>query len=359
MEENQNQEQIPNSDEFNFAGNGKKKKRMGPVKGLFLAIVIVLLICIIGLLVRMVMAGDGDFFKPIKDIFGIEGEETEKKKSPETKEDDITPVVTSGRYTLLSDAVNEEGVKHYRLTVDMGDIMNYAMDELQTTNSLYDQTANIEFNEDMYNTNPYSSEDLTNSIGSVMSMMQEIFKLVDGEMYLDVYFVENEIVQVVVGFDYYETAENLYDYIVDLDDEDTLEEMKHEGIESAEDFADYIQENLAEYLDEDALYDELMENEETAEGFKTLGLKEKDIKDAIDVVNQSGLVEFYINGTDKMSVVISAALNSEDFKEELATIEDEEDYEFDEDNLIESLLLYCNESDEYKDLDLEFVEVDE
>ena len=66
MEENQNS----NSDEFTFSEDGKKKKGMGPLKGLLIALVMVFLIIVIGLLIRMVVAGDGDYFKPFKDMFG-------------------------------------------------------------------------------------------------------------------------------------------------------------------------------------------------------------------------------------------------------------------------------------------------
>ena len=51
----------------------KKKKKMGAFKGLCLALFIVIVIGAIALLVRMVIADDGDYFQPFKQWFGLSG----------------------------------------------------------------------------------------------------------------------------------------------------------------------------------------------------------------------------------------------------------------------------------------------
>ncbi len=397
MEENENQEPISNSNEFNFTGNGKKKKGMGPVKGLLLALLIVFLICMIGLLIRMEIAGDGDYFKPIKEIFGIEGEE-EKQKAP--KQDDLSSLnkqdtKSSERYTLLSEDVNDKNVKHYRMTLDISDIFDYVLDELENAANSYSPTTSLDFNDDYesddygydddeynyddnygydddeynyddsygYDDDEYNDDDSygydtgssSNSSFDQFSMYMSIFEqlkgMIEGELYVDVYFEGNDLVQVIAGCDYMDFVENLYDYM--SSDEDTLSQMEDEGVESLEDFTNYIVENLNEYFDEDYIYDELMEDEDVQSSFSELGIREKDIKDAIDIVNDKGLIEFYLNGTTKIKGIISMAIDSDDFRESL----EETDYTFDEDNLIEDILLLSNETEEFEEMGIEFIEV--
>ena len=397
MEENENQEPISNSNEFNFTGNGKKKKGMGPVKGLLLALLIVFLICMIGLLIRMEIAGDGDYFKPIKEIFGIEGEE-EKQKAP--KQDDLSSLnkqdtKSSERYTLLSEDVNDKNVKHYRMTLDISDIFDYVLDELENAANSYSPTTSLDFNDDYesddygydddeynyddnygydddeynyddsygYDDDEYNDDDSygydtgssSNSSFDQFSMYMSIFEqlkgMIEGELYVDVYFEGNDLVQVIAGCDYMDFVEILYDYM--SSDEDTLSQMEDEGVESLEDFTNYIVENLNEYFDEDYIYDELMEDEDVQSSFSELGIREKDIKDAIDIVNDKGLIEFYLNGTTKIKGIISMAIDSDDFRESL----EETDYTFDEDNLIEDILLLSNETEEFEEMGIEFIEV--
>ena len=143
MEENQ----VPNPEQQNnnVTGKQKTKKKMGPVKGLLLAILIVFLICVLGLLIRMVVAGDGDYFKPIKDIFGIE--EKEDKKSSNSSKGGESSVKSASRYALLSSDTEGENVKHYRLTLDMGDFFSKIMEEYSTINDFSDDN-DYSYNED-------------------------------------------------------------------------------------------------------------------------------------------------------------------------------------------------------------------
>ena len=394
MEENQNS----NSDEFTFSENGKKKKGMGPLKGLLIALVMVFLIIVIGLLIRMVVAGDGDYFKPFKEIFGIETEDDEDNGTKEKTSDKASLSDTSfssSRYLLLSDEVENENVKHYRMTIDVKDMVSKLMDQAYNTydlngneDSYSDEYDNTLDNEDSYNTfdsedsysdnmlddessddyysnddvDSYSSDDessisseFENIMGTLSFMMGFLEDMIDGEIYFDVYFEGNEIVQVVLGYDYEKFIENYYESA--LDDEDAMSELEEEGIESVEDFKEYISSQFDQYLDKDYICDLIMDNEDTKKELDQLGIKEKDIKDAIDINNDAGLVEFYLNGTTKVKALISMALESSEFQQDLEDVEEENDFTFDEDNIIESFFELVNETEEYQEMGIEFVEV--
>ena len=368
MEENGNE-----NENFNFSEEKPKKKGMGPLKGLLLAILIVFLICVIGLLIRMVVSGDGDYFKPIKTIFGIEGEKEDKEASNQSSTDktDVSKSLTN-RYSLLSSSVDAKNVKHYRLTLDIQELLEKAMEDpkLNTVDDTdeddygYDDEDNYSYDDSdedyYYDEESYStqtSNDFASSMASYLSLLEQMIDLVDGEIYADVYFNGNELVQVIIGFDYDKLVGNIYDFIIDNADEETIEGMEDDGIESEEDFKDYIVDTLAEQLDKDALVEELMENEEAEEVLSDLGIKERDIENSIDIVNESGLVEIYINGTDKLNDLLSEYLSDPTFLEEIEDVADENDYTLDEDNLIEDLLLLANEQEEYQDYGIEFVKV--
>ena len=384
MEENQNS----NSDEFTFSENGKKKKGMGPLKGLLIALVMVFLIIVIGLLIRMVVAGDGDYFKPFKDMFGIETEDDTNKTKDEESVSDKLPgsnqSVSSSRYLLLSDEVENENVKHYRMTIDVKDMVSKVMDQAYNTydsnedEDLYsDEYDNTLDNEDSYNDNwlddessdDYSNDDfdsyptdesstsaeIENVLGTLSFMMGFLEDMIDGEIYADVYFEGNEIVQVVVGYDYEKFIENYYESA--LDDEDEMSELEEQGIESVDDFKEYISSQFDEYLDEDYLCEMLMEEEDIASSLGELGIREKDIKDAIDINNDSGLIEIYLNGTSKVKALISMGLESTGFQDTIEEIEEENDFTFDEDNIIESFFELANDMEEYQEMGIEFVEV--
>ena len=347
--------QTPNPEQVNVSGNGKKKKGLGPVKGLLLAILIVFLICVIGLLVRMVVEGDGDYFKPVKSLFGIEEEEEEtsskkknKKKSDDDEDEDEketketknnkgkTSSKTTARYALLSDDTEDEDVKHYRMALDMEDIMDTVMDEMS------------ELDDDDYG-------DMNSMVGMAMMILPQVSDMIAGEIYFDIYFEGNDIVQIVVGYEYGELLENLYDYLK----EEAEDELEAEGIKSADDLGEMLVEQFDEYLDEDAICKELMSSSdsETAATLSALGIKEKDIKDAIDINNAKGVIELYITGTTKIKGLMSMVLSSEDFLDELKDMEDELKVKVDEDNVIESMLKAINKSDELAAYGLKFVEV--
>ena len=385
MEENQNS----NSDEFTFSEDGKKKKGMGPLKGLLIALVMVFLIIVIGLLIRMVVAGDGDYFKPFKDMFGIETEDDTNKTKDEESVSDKLPgsnqSVSSSRYLLLSDEVENENVKHYRMTIDVKDMVSKLMNQMYNTydlnedeDSYSDEYDNTLDSEDLYSDNMlddessddyYSNDDvdsyptdesstsakIENVLGTLSFMMGFLEDMIDGEIYADVYFEGNEIVQVVVGYDYEKFIENYYESA--LDDEDAMSELEEQGIESVEDFKEYISSQFDEYLDEDYLCEMLMKEEDVASSLGELGIKEKDIKDAIDINNDIGLIEIYLNGTSKVKALISMGLESTGFQDTIEEIEEENDFTFDEDNIIESFFELANDMEEYQEMGIEFVEV--
>ena len=375
MEENQ----VPNPEQQNnnVTGKQKTKKKMGPVKGLLLAILIVFLICVLGLLIRMVVAGDGDYFKPIKDIFGIE--EKEDKKSSNSSKGGESSVKSASRYALLSSDTEGENVKHYRLTLDMGDFFSKIMEEYSTINDFSDDN-DYSYNEDededeedyyydsdySYSEDDYSadssddfySDDTTSSISkfedmmeSAMFMMQMMGDMVDGEMYFDIYFEGNEIVQIVIGYDYAKLAKNIYDYTIEYDEES----MEDEGIKSYDDFVEYMNEQISTMLDKDEICKAIMESmdEETKNKLSGMGIKEKDIKEAIDFNCDKGIFEMYINGTTKLKALVSMGLESDSFKEELVALEEGANVTIDEDNIIEA----SNETDIYSEYGIEFIEV--
>ena len=202
-------------------------------------------------------------------------------------------------------------------------------------------------------------EELSTSVSDFMTsmimMVQEMADMIDGEMYFDIYFEGNEIVQVVVGYDYGPFLDNLYSYVKD----EAGDELEEEGIYSVDDLADMMVEQFDEILDKDTLYDMIIDSsdEDIEASLKEFGIKEKDIKDAIDFNNDRGLIEFYINGTTKLKALLSMVLESEDFQSELKAMEEETGVKVDEDNIIESILEAANKTEEYSEWELEFVEV--
>lgn len=344
MEENN----VPNPEQFNVKDNQKEK--MGPVKGLLLAILIVFLICVVGLLIRMVVAGDGDYFKPFKDIFGIEEKEEKTSKGGESQTN------TSARYALLSDDVNGENVKHYRLTLDMGEYFSTIMEELEDVDNSEDEEDSYydyDDTEDEYyddSTSETETSGMEEMLGMATMMMQMMGDMVDGEMYFDIYFEGNEIVQVIVGYDYEKLAKNIYDMAIENADEEDLEEP---GMESYEAFLEEMNNQFIELLDEDVICEAIMQDEDMKSSLSEIGIKEKDIKDAIDFNCDKGIFEVYINGTTKLKALISMGLESENLK----TYADENNIDIDEDNIIESFLEAANELDEYVEYGIEFVEV--
>ena len=209
-----------------------------------------------------------------------------------------------------------------------------------------------ELDEDDYD---YSGNDFESMMGTAMAILPQVSDMIAGEIYFDVYFDGNEFVQIVVGYDYGELLENLYDYL----EEEAGDELKEEGIRNADDLAEMLVEQFDEYLDKDALCEEIMNSsdEDTLATLKELGIKEKDIKEAIDINNAKGVIEFYITGTTKLKGLMSMVLDSEDFQEELKEMQKETKVKIDEDNIIESTLKAMNDTDECKEYGIKFVEV--
>ena len=115
-------------------------------------------------------------------------------------------------------------------------------------------------------------------------------------------------------------------------------------------------EQLDENLDVDKLYDMIADSEETKEKLNEYGIKEKDIKEAIDFQIDTGILEVYINGTTKVKGLISMFLDSKEFENTLNQIKDGK-VDIDEDNVIESLIEVINGIDEISEYGLEFVEI--
>lgn len=445
MEENENQNPVQSSDNFNFSdngGNGKKKKSMGPVKGLFVAIVIAVLIILLGLLIRMIIAGDNDYFKPIKDIFGIKDEE--KTKAPNKVEsitnNESNNFISAERYSLLISDVDNKDVKHYRMTLNLKEFFQNLYDEMQdSTNyndydsdyeddsqdedSLFDKTMSLRMidedyddseddtyyddeddfyyddsddsyydddddfyyddendlsddeiysddrfrssldSEDDYGTDYIDPEDdmggkienFISQFSSMMSMMgDQIEDLIGGEMYYDIYFEGNEIVQVVLGVDYGDVISNVYDYIIENSSDEEIEEMENEGVYSPEDLADYIVDKFNEGFD----MDEMLDDDSVKENLSEYDLTKQDIKSALNIHLDRGIAEIYLTGTGKVNELLNEYFDSYEFKQNFIDVDTGENIiDIDEDNIIEDLINYSNENEENQNYGMEFVEI--
>ncbi len=311
MEENLNEDPLNN-------GDFKKKKSMGPLKGLLLAILVVFLICVIGLLIRMVVVGDGDYFKPIKDIFGIEGKKEDTKAPVEQK---VQSVVSGQRYTLLNSKEEAEDVKHYRFSVDPVVLASKLMDVFGVEGRVS-----------------------TEEIG--------------GDVYLDIFANEDEFVGLVLGYDYLDMLEEQYNqYVKDPDMKDML---KEEGIDNLSDFVEMFESQID--IDKDEIIDEMFKDDETVEKLNMLGISKKDIDEAINLVKDNGLLEVYVYGTEKFNELVSGEYNEqlEQIGNDLDT-EYEEEIPFDFDiNQIDEIADYINdfiENKEYEDYGIEISEI--
>lgn len=363
MEENQVPNQEPQQSQpqagqqqYNNYGGPKKKKGLGPVKGTLLALCLAIIIIAIGLLIRMCIAGDGDYILPFKQMFGIEEEEgsSSEKKSKKTvveedededenedeDEDGQTGDPLGGKYTLLSSATSGAKVEHYKMSMDLGKIFKKVMDEIDTDDL------------DMSS----SSDDF----GSIMSMglmiLDQFSDVIDGEIYCDIYFEGNDLIQFVFGYDYDKLLTNLYKYMK----KNAPESLEEENITSVDDLRDYIKETLEENLTEDVICEMIMDSDDAKDMMDQIGLKEKDIKDAIDIVIDDGLIEFYVTGTTKLKGIISLALGTKEFKESISDFEDEYGVKIDEDDVFASMfegLLNSEEFEELEDYGMTFVKI--
>jgi len=343
MEENQ----VPNpGQQFNVTGEPKKKKGMGPVKGLIVAFILAIIVIAVGFLIRMLVQGDGDYFLPFKQMFGIEEEEgsTSKKKSkkttntveePEEDDDDEEEGQKGdplgGKYTKLSSAVSGDKVEHYRLSANVGEMLEKILKEVNTDE--------LNFGDD------------ESGMGSMVSMMLAMLKqfadVVDGEVYYDVYFEGNDLIQIVIGYDYDKLVTKLYKYMK-KESPEALQEMK---ITDEEGLKEYLCTTLNAYLTEDQIYEMMISDEKSKKSMEEIGLSKKDILDAIDLVNEEGLVELYITGTTKVKGIISLVLGTKDFKDSLKQFEDQYDIEIDEDDIFSSLFKSLQDSDDFEELE--------
>ena len=344
MEENQVPNQVPNQgQQFNATNGPSKKKGLGPVKGTLLALLLAIIVIAIGFLVRMLVQGDGDYLLPFKQMFGIEEEEgtSSKKKSkkeveepeegPEEEEEGQKGDPLGGKYTLLSPATSGDKVEHYRMTMNMGKLLKVAMKE-------YDKM-DLDLSNDQ------------TGIGSMAAMgvmlLQQMADVIDGEIYGDIYFEGNDLVQIVFGYDYEKLLTKLYDYMK----KNSPETLTEEKITSADDLGKYVKEVLDENLTEEFIYNSMIQDKSSKEAMEQLGLREKDIKEAIDIVNEEGLFEFYITGTTKIKGIISLALSSKDFQESIKDAAKEYGIKIDEDDVFASFFEAAMDTDEFEDLE--------
>lgn len=339
MEENQ----VPNpGQQFNVTGQPKKKKSMGPVKGILIALVLAVIVIAIGFLIRMLVQGDGDYFLPFKQMFGIEEEEgsTSKKKSKKTKEveeDEDEPEEEEegqktdplgGKYTKLSSATSGDKVEHYRMSMDMGKTLKAMLEELDDAGLS-------------------SSSSSAGSMQMVLMMLNQFGDIIDGEVYYDIYFEGNDLIQVVFGYDYKDLLDNLYKYMK----QNAPDSLEEENIKSADDLGKYLKDVLGQSLTEDTIYEMIAKDDATKKQLEQFGLSKKDITDAIDIVNEEGLIEFYLTGTTKIKGMISLALGTKDVKDGLKEMESEYGIKIDEDNIFSSLLEAMEDMEEIEKLE--------
>jgi len=318
MEENNS-----NNEEFKQVDTNpvNKKKKLGPVKGILLAILIVFLIVVVGLLIRMVVADDGDYFLPFKKMFGIEEEEdrkTKKEKEPEEKTTSKTSVSSAERLSKLSSDATAKDVEHYTVNVSLKELMNMGLATLTTngdaselTNSLldgfmdnndmddnwnYDDNDDYNWDDDDYDDWNYDDEDEDDynwdeeDDDEVLDNMSldDIAELMEGEIIVDLYTKGNEVVQVVVGIDYMDLLKNLYDYALELETEEV------EAFDTFEDYADYIKTTLKMYLNKEMLVESIADEVSDY-------IDEDELADMIDIVNDRGLFELYFTVNDDLN----------------------------------------------------------
>ena len=358
MEENQ----IPNpGQQFNnVTGEPKKKKSMGPVKGIIVALILAIIVIAIGFLIRMLVQGDGDYFLPFKQMFGIEEEEgsTSKKKSKKTtntveepeeeeeegqKEDPL-----GGKYTLLSEATSGAKVEHYRISMDMGKMLKQMLKEIDTDDleKIADKGSELSSGSSSGKSEQLISS-ITDSMGMVMMVLNQFSDVIDGEMYFDIYFEGNDLIQIVMGYEYDKLLTKLYSYMKQ-NSPDTLTEQ---GIKSADDLGKYLKDTLDTNFNEDAIYEMIADKEETKKQLDEYGISKKDITDAVDFVNEEGLFEVYINGTTKLKGLISLVLGTKDVKDGLKQVESQYGIKIDPDNIFSSLFKSLGDVDEIEELE--------
>ena len=374
MEENKE----PNNDWKTVGGPGPEqpqKKKMGPVKAILLALLIVFLMCVIGLLIRMEVAGDGDYFAPIKKIFKI-SEEDDDKEVKEDKKVDKKGGETSERLALLSSDAKKKGVKHYSMKISLKDIVELS-EELKDTDEFTDmfnmsktstlntnakvsklaygeegdlysddliQPRSNDFGSDEYNyddnylsddwnyddqIDPHDDDDLLYGsddvdVDTYFNILDQYSEFIDGEFYIDLFAKNNEIVQLVIGMDYMPIAQKYYDYCIEND----VKEVK--TFDSAEDFAKYMATTLKMALTKETLIESL------AEQFEEYGITEKDLEELIDINIDTGIFEFYLNGNDEINEMLADYI--EQYEDEI------KEQGIDVDNIFESAVPIFNEN---------------
>lgn len=341
----------------------KKKKKMGAVRGLCLALLIVIVICAIALLVRMVIAEDGDYFKPIKQVFGLE-EEKEVKKSKDDDEDDEVKAseeketkkkgkkanISSYQLSKVVDEAYDEDVDHYRLAMNLKDLME-VYQEMEESGEADEILESLPALMDISNTNnskpkakrlantsldsSYDSDDALDTYGSMAESLlgnEEMMEMLDGEFYMDFFVRDNEIVQAVIGIDMLAFFDNLYDMAVESSPE--MADEYDDGYALAE----YVNDMILEMVTEDQIVDMLVENMEV-EG---MDFTQKQLRDMIDISFTPGVYEFYLNGT----VALNDALENflEENEEDMIESAEEQGIDYDGTNFFEVVFDLYNEA---------------
>jgi cytoskeletal protein RodZ len=367
--EQQNVGQEPVRPQVNPEAKKVIKKKKHPFVGLLIALLIAVLIIGIGLLIRMEIAGDGDYFAPIKKIFGMSNEEENTSKKSSKKDDNKNEVVdtkkeSAGRLSLLSSRIEEDGVTHYTFEISFEDVIdlykemqeNGELDanELLPSISLNKKSTKVEkmseltvdekdidledYNwEDLEATfedevTTYGDTNMNTTMSSPFEILEneEMLELIEGNFYVDLYVKGNELIHFVIGFDYMPLAENFYDYSVKNGDEQV------KAFDDAEDYAKYINTTLKMFLTEDTIIDSIKEQLDE----QGIQLSKKELDAIIDLSLEPGLFEFYINGTDKLNDALSDLFeeNIDDMKEAAKEV----DIDLDEDNVFQAFVDLIN-----------------
>lgn len=337
MEEN-NQDNIVHNDE-----QKKTKKNKNPLLVFLLILVIVIAIIALGLLIRLAIAKDGDYFAPIKSIFNISDEKKELKELKESK--------SKGKLSKLSAAATKKGVDHYRLTIEISELFDFILESLEdetikqqvedtleslqplsnlntgySVKKLTDYDNQIEPYSSDYDwsredltpttpyTNPYSGYDYDDYIDILKGIKEYIN---GGRIILDSYVKGNEVIQVVISVEYGDLLENLYDLL-----SESVEEVQ-EQFSSFKDFMKYINETLKESLTKEMLVEAIQEGIEESELDVEVDVSE--IEDSIDLaILDEGVIEIYFLVNDEINYEIASVLEeSADEMEELGLDKDD------------------------------------
>lgn len=319
-----------------------KTKKKNPFLMILLVVIIIVAIIALGLLIRLAIVQDGDYFAPIKSIFGISDEKDEDKEKEVAK--------TEGRMSKLSSAATAKGVSHYRMTLDFEDFVDFVLKAYQneevmsevedTFGTVFDSVSNngksysvnkLAFGDSNDSNTYYDNGALTSSTEDQIATYLEQVEMMKnyvkgGKILVDLYAKGDEMVQVVLSAEYGDMLENIYEYCL----ENEVEEL--EDFENAEEFSDYVNTTLKMYLTKDAIIEAIEEELDS----ENMNVDIAEIEECIDVVTLDGAFEIYYTFTDDINEAFAGLIeqNADDIEKEGV----------DPDNFIESFVDYANDS---------------